>query len=275
MNAPTAFPTLHLNDGREMPQLGFGTYKIENDDATDIVAMAIDEGFRLIDTAAVYGNEQGVGKALAGKHGLFLTTKIWNDDQGYDETKAAFHQSLARLGRDEVDLLLMHWPCPEKGKFVETWKAMTELREDGRVKSIGVSNFNADHLQTLIDESGVVPAVNQVELHPAFQQKELRAFHKEHNIITQSWYPLGSGEAMSNPVIQDIAKELDADPGAVVLRWHMQSGCSPIPKASSREHMIANRGAMQVFLNRDHMARIDALDDPAGRKGPDPKTFCD
>ncbi|MDT0576172.1 aldo/keto reductase [Croceicoccus sp. F390] len=274
MNAPTAFPTLHLNSGREMPQLGFGTYLIDNEDTSGIVAAAVEEGFRLIDTAAFYENEQGVGKALAGRHDVFITTKVWNADHGFDETKAAFHRSLAQLGRDEVDLLLIHWPCPQQNRFVDSWKAMIELQTDGRARSIGVSNFNPEHIQRLIDETGVTPAVNQVELHPTFQQRDLRAFHKERGIVTQSWQPLGAGTAMNHPVIAQIAAQTGAEPAAVVLRWHMQNGCSPIPKASSRAHMKANRAAMQVYLDRDQMAQIDALDTADGRRGPDPAAFC-
>jgi len=270
---PTAVPTTILNDGREMPQFGLGTAQMPNDEAESLVATAIEEGYRLIDTAAMYKNEEGIGKALAGRPGIFLTTKIWNEDQGYERAKTAFRESLARLGRDEVDLLLIHWPCPEQDLYIETWKALIELREDGRTKSIGVSNFLPEHIDHLIEETGVTPAVNQIQMHPRWQQKDLRAYLRGKAIIAQSWSPLGQGQLLDNPTIAGIAEELGATPAQVILRWHLQGGCAPIPKSSSRERMAENLGALQVVLNRDHMAQIDAMDHPDGRWGPDPSTF--
>ncbi|WP_066559055.1 aldo/keto reductase [Croceicoccus bisphenolivorans] len=269
----TAFPTAILNDGREMPQFGFGTYCIANDQAEEAVAQAIARGYRLVDTAAIYENEEGVSKGVGSRHDIFLTTKIWNDRQGYDEAKAAFREALARMGRDEVDLALIHWPCPDKGLFVDTWRALIDLREDGRVKSIGVSNFMPEHITRLIDETGVTPAVNQIQVHPMWQQREVRAFNRDHGIVTQSWSPLGSGQLMKHRVLNEIAEELDAPVASVILRWHLQHGLAPIPKTSTPERMTSNLDAINVVLNRDHMARIDALDHPQGRLFADPYTF--
>lgn len=270
----TAFPTAILNDGREMPQFGLGTYNIADEAAEDAVSSAIARGYRLIDTAAIYGNEQGVGKGIANRHGIFLTTKIANDAQGYQAAKTAFREALARLGRDDVDLLLIHWPCPDKDLFVDTWKAMIELREDGRTRSIGVSNFLAEHIDRLIAETGVAPAVNQVEMHPLFQQRDLRTYHRNHGIITQSWSPLGQGKLLDHPVLAEIARDLDVPVSAVILRWHLQNGAAPIPKTSNPERMSENLDAIRVFLTRDHMSLIETLDDPDGRIGPDPLSFC-
>ncbi|MBS7669093.1 aldo/keto reductase [Croceicoccus gelatinilyticus] len=266
----TAFPTAILNDGREMPQFGFGTYGIDNDQAEDKVAEAIKRGYRLVDTASIYDNEEGVGKGVGSRHDVFLTTKIWNDRHGHAEAKAAFREALARMGRDEVDLLLIHWPAPGKDLFVDTWKALIELREDGRVKSIGVANFMPEHLDRLIKETGVTPAVNQIQVHPMWQQREVRAYNRDKGIITQSWSPLGAGQLLRHPVLVEIAEELDVPVASVILRWHLQHGLAPIPKTENPERMSDNLDAMRVVLNRDHMARIDALDHPEGRLGPDP-----
>ncbi|AKM09359.1 aldo/keto reductase [Croceicoccus naphthovorans] len=268
--AQPTFPTAILNDGREMPQFGYGTLKVSDDEAEKSVSEALNAGYRLIDTAAIYENEEGVGKALANRHDIFLTTKVWNDSQGHAEAKTAFRESLRRLGRDEVDLLLIHWPCASRDLYVDTWKALIELREDGRVKSIGVSNFLPEHIDRLIEETGVTPTVNQIELHPYFQQREARDYHRKHNIITQAWSPLGRGALLDDPVIKSIAEEMETTPAAVILRWHLQSGTAPIPKTSSPDRMRENASALQVFLNRDQMGRIDALDRKDGRIGPDP-----
>ncbi|MBZ6377944.1 oxidoreductase [Pacificimonas flava] len=264
--------TLTLNDGRRMPQLGFGTYKIDDDAAPDAVRSALGIGYDLVDTAAVYGNEQGVGTALQDSD-AFLTTKVWNESQGFERAKKAFEKSLSRLGRDSVDLLLIHWPCPKQDLYVETWKAFIELREAGKAKSIGVSNFREEDLARIITETGVTPAVNQIELHPAFQQHALRRRHKDLGIITQSWSPLGQGAGLSEAVISDIAAETGQPASAVVLRWHLQHGLSPIPKASKPDHMQANFTALSFELSEEQMARIDELDDQNGRIGPEPGSF--
>ncbi len=266
-------PTLTLNDGRTMPQLGFGTWQIDDDMAAEAVKTALDVGYRLVDTAAIYRNEEGVGAGLKGADAVFLTTKIWNDDQGFESAKQAAQRSLDKLGRDHVDLLLIHWPCPKKDSYLETWRAMIELREAGLTRSIGVSNFRAEDLRRLKDETGVVPVLNQIELHPSFQQRELRKVHEELGIATQSWSPLGQGGGMDNPAVRAIADESGQPASAVILRWHLQHGFAAIPKASSRAHMEANFAALGFALDESQMARIDALDTPEGRMGPDPARF--
>ena len=267
-------PTLTLNDGREMPQLGFGTYKIADAKAAGAVSMAVSAGYELVDTAAIYENEEGVGQGLEGHDQVWITTKIWNDAQGYTETKQQLADCLHRLGRDEVDLLLIHWPCPDQGLFVDTWKAMIELRDAGSARSIGVSNFRQEDLQQLLEQTGVVPAVNQIELHPFFQQRELQAMHAELGIVTQSWSPLGQGDAIKEEMIERISRETGAPPSAVVLAWHLHKGLAPIPKASSRNHIEDNFAALRIDLATEQMAAIDELDSPEGRIGPDPAGFC-
>ena len=269
-NTRTNQPMLELNDGRKIPQLGFGTYKIENADAADIVRGAINMGYPLVDTAALYKNEKGVGEGLGDNKDIWLTTKIWNDDQGYDATLRAFDQSIKRLGRDAIDLLLIHWPCPDKGLYTETWKAFVELRKQGRAKSIGVSNFMEEHLTEIIDATGVTPAVNQIELHPAFQQRGMRKCHDELGIVTQCWSPLGQGKNLDQDVITDIADETGASAAQVMLRWHLNHGLAPIPKASSDDHAKDNFGALEVKLTDKQMAQIDNLDSEDGRMGPHP-----
>ncbi len=266
----TDCPTLALNDGRRLPQLGFGTWQIDDDDAAEAVGTAIDVGYRLVDTAAVYRNEAGVGKGVGDGPDIFLQTKIWNASQGYERTLRAADKCLARLGREDVDMLLIHWPCPEKDLFVETWQALIELRGQGKAKSIGVSNFREPDLRRIIEETGVTPALNQIELHPSFQQRELREVHERLGIATQSWSPLGRGGGMDDPVVAAIAQETGRPASAVILRWHLQHGLCAIPKASSRAHIEANFEALSFTLSDEQIARIDSLDDPGGRMGPDP-----
>ena len=266
-------PTLTMNDARQIPQLGFGTYKIPDSEVTGAVGNALDIGYWMVDTAQFYENETGVGKAIGDWSDIFLQTKIWNDSQGYEESKKAFDECLARLGREHVDMLLIHWPCPTKGKAVETWKAFIELREAGKAKSIGVSNFRKEDLDEIVRETGVTPALNQIELHPAFQQRELRQVHDDMGIITQSWSPLGRGNALDEEAVKDIADETGQSPAAIIIRWHLQHGLSTIPKASSRDHAQSNFTALDFELTEEQMDKIDALDDPDGRFGPDPATF--
>ncbi|WP_271078397.1 aldo/keto reductase [Aurantiacibacter sp. MUD61] len=270
----TDYPTLTLNDDRQIPQLGFGTFKMKGDDATQPVKTAIETGYWLIDTAAVYENEEGVGKGIGDWSDIFLQTKVWNDDQGYESAKQAARDSLERLGREHVDMLLIHWPCPDKGKFVDTWKAFVELRDEGLAKSIGVSNFREQDLKAIVDATGVVPALNQIELHPAFQQHEMRRVHEEMGIVTQCWSPLGQGDGLENETISRIAEETEASPAAVVLAWHLHHGLLPIPKASSEDHIKDNFTALNLSLSDDQIAAIDALDSDDGRIGPDPAEFC-
>lgn len=266
-------PTLTLNDGREMPQLGFGTYRIADAKAANAVSMAVESGYELVDTAAIYENEEGVGAGLEGHDDIWLTTRIWNDAHGFTATKRAFTDSLSRLGRDYADLLLIHW-CPGQGRFVDSWKAMIELRDARQAKSIGVSNFRRRDLERLIEETGVGPAVNQIELHPTFQQREMRAVHRDMGIVTQSWSPLGQGSALQNEVIERVASETGGSNSAVVIAWHMHHGLAVIPKASSRGHIEDNFAALQIKLSDKQIAAIDALDSAEERIGPDPSEFC-
>lgn len=266
-------PVLRLNDDRQIPQLGFGTWQIPDEEAEPIVRQAIETGYAMIDTAAIYRNEVGVGKGIGNRTKIFLQTKIWNESQGYERAKRAFHKSLERLGADSVDMLLIHWPCPDNDLFVDTWKAMIELREEKLAHSIGVSNFRVADLERLVKETGVTPALNQIELHPGFQQRELQQVHRDMGIVTQTWSPLGQGKTIRHETIQAIAEETGQPAGAVIIRWHIQHGFSTLPKASQRQHMEDNFKAVSFELADEQMAQIDELDDPEGRIGPDPAEF--
>lgn len=259
-------PKLTLNNGVMMDQAGFGTYKVPPADTAALVSSALDIGYRHIDTAALYGNEEGVGAAVRGLAGhvvredIFVTSKLWNTDQGYDSGLRAFEASLDRLGLDYLDLYLIHWPCPGRGLFVETYRALEEIYASGRARAIGVSNFTQEHLERLLAGTGIVPAVNQVELHPWLAQRELRAFHEAHGIRTEAWSPLGRGAVLADPVIQGIAEELHRTPAQVVLRWHIQSGNIVIPKASSEDRIAGNLDIFSFSLDDAHMSAIDGLD---------------
>jgi 2,5-diketo-D-gluconate reductase A len=270
-------PTLPLNDGRAIPQLGLGVWQIPDEETAAVVRAALDAGYRSIDTAAIYHNEAGVGEALRDapvpREELFVTTKVWNERQGYDETLRAFGESLGRLGLDYVDLYLIHWPAPRRDRYVDTWRALVRLREEGRARSIGVSNFTATHLRRAIDETGVVPAVNQVELHPRFQQGALRAFHAERGIVTESWSPLGQGQLVGDPTLDTIARKHGKTTAQVILRWHLDLGLVVIPKSARPERLRENRDVFDFRLDVEDMARIAALDRPDGRLGSDPDAF--
>lgn len=268
--------TLTLNDDNIMPQLGLGTYQIPDGQAAAVVRDALDVGYRLIDTAAIYGNERGVGEGLRGPSyddgGAFVTTKLWNDR--HDDVDAALDESLALLGVDAVDLYLIHWPRPDDGRFVDAWRAMIRLREAGLARSIGVSNFLPEHLDAIIGETHVAPAVNQIELHPRFQQRELRAYHARHGIVTQSWSPLGQGgELLREPALAEVAARRGCSPAQAVIAWHLAHGLSVIPKAGDPAHLRDNLAAAEITLDPDDIAAIDALDRPDGRIGPDPLRF--
>jgi len=259
-----------------MPMLGFGTAGIWNEQAPKIICDAIAAGFSLIDTAAYYKNERGIGRALQSiplNQPIFVTTKVWNCDQGYDKTIRAFEASLRRLGREIVDLYLIHWPLPQQDKYTDTWRSLIRLRSEGRIRSIGVSNFTIPQLRRLIDDTGVTPAVNQVELHPRFQQRELRAFHREMGIVTQAWSPLGGGTALMDPVVRAIASKHGCTQAQVILSWHLSLGISPIPKAASSEHLNDNAAAIKLALDAEDLGMIFELDEPNGRLGPDPETL--
>ncbi|GGO92319.1 aldo/keto reductase [Stakelama pacifica] len=260
----TDTPMLDMNDGRRIPALGLGTYKIPDSQAAAAVREGLDLGYRLIDTAAAYDNERGVGSGFVSADDAFLTTKLWNDRQGHSEAIAAFEESLALLGRDHVDLYLIHWPCAKQGKFVDTWKALIELRDSGRAKSIGVSNFLPEHLDAIIDATGVVPAVNQIELHPHHQQRDLTAYHRNRGIVTQAWTPLGRGAAFEEDAIRRIAEKHGKSPAQVIIRWHIDKGHSAIPKAASLEHRKSNLDVLDWSLSDDEIAAIDALEKADG-----------
>ena len=249
---------LTFNDGRTMPQLGLGTWKLPDGQAAGVVRRALDLGYRLIDTAAIYGNERGVGDGVNGSE-AFVTTKLWNDRQG--DPAAALDESLSLLGLEAVDLYLMHWPVPSQDLYVDAWKAMIELREAGKTRSIGVSNFLPEHLDAIIDATGVTPVLNQIELHPRHQRREERAYHEAHGIVTQSWSPLGQGgDLLRDPAIVAVAEKHRRSEAQVVIAWHLAHGFSVIPKAADPEHMSDNFAALDLTLDADDVAAIDALD---------------
>ena len=268
---------MKLNNGIEMPQLGFGVFLVPPDVVVDPVRAALNAGYRLIDTAKLYGNEEGVGRAIRDsglpRHDVFVTTKLWNADHGYDATLRAFDRSIGLLRIDDLDLYLIHWPVPAKDRYRDTWRALEQLYADGRVRAIGVSNFTVEHLSRLLESSDVVPAVNQVELHPGFTQDELRAFHDEHGIVTQSWSPLGRGQGLlEQDAVAAIAAARGRTPAQVVLRWHVQLGLAVIPKSTHAERIRENIDVFDFTLADDEMAALSALTAP-GRIGPDPDTF--
>ena len=267
-------PRIMLHDGNQMPQLGFGVFLVPPEETKRLVKDAIDLGYQAIDTATFYHNEAEVGQAIreSGQR-PFVTTKLWNDHQGYDNALRHFDASYKALGLDVIDLYLIHWPKPAQYLYVETWKALIRLRDEGRVGSIGVSNFTMAHLETIIHDTGVVPVVNQVELHPHFQQVELRAFHDENGIVTTSWSPLGRGGVgsdLSDPVIADIARKQGKSPAQVILRWHVENGLTVIPKSSSRARQAENLDVFDFSLDAEDIHAIAGIDRADGRIGPDP-----
>ncbi|QTI87712.1 aldo/keto reductase [Streptomyces sp. AgN23] len=272
----TSVPNLTLHTGLEIPQLGFGVFQVEDAQTTDVVLSAIEAGYRSIDTAAIYGNEAGVGRALATsgvpREELFLTTKLWNADQGYDSTLAAFEASVAKLGTDYVDLYLIHWPTPARDLYLDTWRALEKLLADGRTRAIGVSNFQPAHLRRLLDHSGVVPVINQVELHPYLQQGQLRDFHAQHKIATEAWSPLAQGALLQDPALAAIAQRHGKTPAQVVLRWHLQLGNVVIPKSVTPARIRENIDVFDFTLTPEDVEAINALD-RGRRTGPDPDTL--
>ncbi len=269
-------PLITLSDGAQIPQLGFGVFQIPREETVEAVSRALETGYRHIDTAAAYQNEAEVGEAIRDsalkRDEVFVTTKCPNSDHGYAEARRALEDSLERLGFDHVDLYLIHWPVPSRDEYVDTWKGFIEAQKEGLVRSIGVSNFQPDHLRRLVDETGVTPAVNQVELHPQLQQPELRQFHASLGIATEAWSPLAQGAVLDDPTITEIAQAHDRTPGQVVLRWHLQLGNVVIPKSVTPERIQQNFDLFDFELSGDEMRQIEQLD-RGERTGPDPDTF--
>ncbi|MDO3402824.1 aldo/keto reductase [Mycolicibacterium neoaurum] len=275
MTAPS-YPTRLLNDGHSIPAVGLGVWQTPPEDTRLAVESALRTGYRHIDTAAVYQNETEVGEGLVSsgvpRADIYLVTKLWNSEQGYDKALRAFDASARRLGVDYVDLYLIHWPLPEVNLYVESFKALSTLRDDGRVRSIGVSNFQPEHLRTLIDATGIVPAVNQIELHPRLPQQELRELHDELGIATEAWSPLGQGGLLSEPTVTAIAEAHSKTPAQVLIRWHLQLGNIVIPKSVNPDRIASNFDVFDFELTEKDIASIGSLDDGT-RLGPDPRTF--
>jgi diketogulonate reductase-like aldo/keto reductase len=273
----TGVPTIELNNGVAIPQLGFGVFLVPPGETEAAVATALSTGYRHIDTARLYENEGEVGAAIA-KSGIprdeiFVTTKLWNSDQGYDAARAAFDRSLEQLGFDYVDLYLIHWPLPKLDRYVETWRALEKIAGEGRARAIGVSNFQIPHLQRLLDETGTVPAVNQVELHPHLTQAPLRAFHAQHGIVTEAWSPLArGGSVLTDPRIGAIAAAHGKTPAQVILHWHIQVGNVAIPKSVTPSRIAENLDVFGFTLTDDEVATIESLNADT-RIGPDPDRF--
>jgi len=268
-------PKIPLSDGAEIPQMGFGVFQIPPEETVEATLLAFESGYRHIDTARAYNNEREVGQAVRdsglSREEVFVTTKCFNDDHGYDAARAAFAASQERLGLEFVDLYLIHWPVPSKDLYVETWQAFIELQKEGGIRSIGVSNFQPNHLERIVAETGVTPSVNQIELHPHLQQPELRRVHEERGIVTEAWSPLAQGQVLDEPEIVRIAEAHGKSPGQVVLRWHVQLGNVVFPKSITPERIRANIDIFDFALSEAEMAAIERLD-RGKRIGPDPDT---
>jgi 2,5-diketo-D-gluconate reductase A len=269
-------PSLALNDGTSIPQLGFGVFRVDPDETPRVVADALEVGYRHIDTAAGYRNEAGVGKAIAEsgipRDEIFVTTKFPNN--GESSAADALKQSLDLLGLERVDLYLVHWPRPRLDAVLPAWQGLIELQRAGLTTSIGVSNYRLQDLELIIGETGVTPAVNQIELHVEFQQRELKAFHAEHGIVTESWFPLGGGEVSSAPALLEVAKAHGVTPAQAILRWQLQTGNVAIPKSNRRERMAENLDVFRFELSEAELAAIAAIDrGEEGRRGPHPDTL--
>lgn len=271
-----SIPTITLNNGVAMPALGYGVFQVPDDETEQAVTAALAAGYRSIDTAAIYGNEAGVGRALASsglpRDELFVTSKAWIADLGFDATLAAYDASLAKLGLEYLDLYLIHWPAPETELYLESWRALEQLLAAGKVRAIGVSNFLPEHLERIIELGGTVPAVNQVELHPALQQRDIQEFNASRGIVTEAWSPLAQGAVLGEPAIVDIAAAHGRTPAQVILRWHLQQGRIIIPKSVTPSRIAENLDVLGFTLTRAELDAIDALERD-GRTGPHPATF--
>jgi len=269
-------PQISLRDAEKIPQLGFGVFQVPPTETTEVVMRALATGYRHIDTAAAYRNEAAVGQAIRAsgleRHEVFVTTKCFNDDHGHEKAKRALAASLERLEMDYVDLYLIHWPVPAHDKYVETWQAFIEMRDEGLIRSIGVSNFEPAHLERVIAQTGETPTINQIELHPYFQQRGLRHEHGQLGIITEAWSPLAQGKVLADPAIVEIAEAHAKTPGQVVIRWHLQLGNVVIPKSVTPDRIEENFDVFDFDLSAAEMAAIDDLD-AGDRTGPDPNTF--
>ncbi|MBA2346883.1 MAG: aldo/keto reductase [Solirubrobacterales bacterium] len=275
-STPSKVPDIALRDGTTIPQLGFGVFQIPPEDTVETVVRAFQAGYRHIDTAAAYGNEAEVGQAIhaAGlqREDVFITTKCFNDDHGHQKAKQAFKRSLEKLEMDYVDLYLIHWPVPSTDLYVETWQAFIELEQEGLVRSIGVSNFQPPHLARIAEETGVEPTINQIELHPQFQQAGLRREHADRGILTEAWSPLAQGQVLDDETITGLAEKHEKSAGQIVLRWHIQLGNIVFPKSVTPERIEENFDIFDFHLTDEDMGAIEALD--AGERiGPDPDTF--
>ena len=267
---------IKLNDGSAIPQLGLGVWQVDPATTAQVVGWGIEAGYRSIDTAEGYGNEEGVGQAIrkadVPRSELFITSKLRNGAHQRDLALRAFDETMSKLGIEQIDLFLIHWPVPSQGKYVEAWKTLVELRDNGRIKSIGVSNFNQDHLERIIGETGVTPTVNQIELHPRFQQRDKREFHATHGIRIESWSPLGSGRLLQDPTIEKIARKHRKTPAQTIIRWHLQEGLIVIPKSVHKERIVSNFDVFDFELDAEDLKIIDGMDSRDGRIGSNPAT---
>ena len=265
---------IKLNDATSIPQLGLGVWQVAPDITAKVVGWGIEAGYRLIDTAEGYRNEEGVGEAIrqasVPRSELYITSKLRNGAHRRDDALSAFDETMEKLGVEQLDLFLIHWPLPGQDRYVEAWKTLIEIRDAGRVKSIGVSNFNPDHLERIIGETGVTPVVNQIELHPRFQQRDKRDFHSRHGIRIESWSPLGSGKLLEAPIIGAVAGKHGKTIAQTIIRWHLQQGLIVIPKSVNRDRIVANFDVFDFDLDAEDFKAIDGLDLPSGRTGSDP-----
>lgn len=269
--------TIQLSDGQHIPQVGLGVWKASNEEAAFAVKTALEVGYRHIDTATIYENEEGVGQGIMhsgiARADIFVTTKLWNAYQGFDSTLKAFDESLKKLQLDYLDLYLIHWPLPKRDLYVDTWRAFIRLQQEGRIKSIGVSNFEVEHIERLVKETGVKPVINQIENHPQFQQHALRQFLSAEHIATEAWSPLGQGTLLTHPLLQKIAQKHGRTAAQVIIRWHIENGTVVIPKSVHAERIAENFKVFDFALDADDKAVIATLDKNDGRIGPDPKVL--